>query len=261
MSMLRPPSHTRDHRPSSSPEAADVVTAYGDRALERGSAEGRAAPGPEPGRLLSVSAAARLLGVSSSSLRAWAAAGRVPHVRTPGGHRRFELDELVRWLAERGGAPPAPQNRTQELVPTRLEAMPATATALADAGDDVIAAFEEELGRAHPSGAARPSSARQARVAGALEALADALASGDLAACYRDAEWEGFRHGASGQAGDAPVTEALALRRAVDRVLAPTLAEDAPGRRAVERSLDRMAVRVAAGYADGVRCRLRSALE
>jgi len=211
--------------------------------------------------LLSVSAAARLLGVSSSSLRAWAAAGRVPHVRTPGGHRRFELDELVRWLADRGGAPPAPQNRLQELVPTRLEAMPETAAALADAADDVLDAFEEEFARTRPPGAVRPSSARQARVLAALESLAEALAGGDLSECYRDAEWEGFRNGASGQPGDAPVTEALALRRAVDRVLGPALVARTADQRAVERSLDRMAVRVAAGYADGVRCRLRSTLE
>ncbi len=215
---------------------------------------------PEP-RLLTVSAAARLLGVSSSSLRAWAAAGRVPHVRTPGGHRRFELDELVRWLSERGGAPPAPQQRLQELVPTRVEAMPETARALADAGDEVLAAFEEELARTRPRGASRPSAARQTRVLGALDSLAAALDSGDLAGAYRDAEWEGFRHGASGQPGDAPVTEALALRRAVDRVLGPILATRPAEQRAVERSLDRMAVRVAAGYADGVRCRLRSAIE
>lgn len=212
-------------------------------------------------RLLTVSAAARLLGVSSSSLRAWAAAGRVPHVRTPGGHRRFELDELERWLSERGGAPPAPQQRLQELVPTRVEAMPETARALVDAGDEVLAAFEEELARTRPSGASRPSAARQTRVLGALEALAAALDSGDLAGAYRDAEWEGFRHGASGQPGDAPVTEALALRRAVDRVLGLILAARPDEQRAVERSLDRMAVRVAAGYADGVRCRLRSTLE
>jgi excisionase family DNA binding protein len=224
------------------------------------------APSARPGaasesRLLTVSAAARLLGVSSSSLRAWAAAGRVPHVRTPGGHRRFELDELVRWLSERGGAPPAPQQRLQELVPTRVEAMPETAQALADASDEVLAAFEEELARTRPSGANRPSAARQTRVLGALEALAGALESGDLAGAYRDAEWEGFRHGASGQPGDAPVTEALALRRAVDRVLGPILSARPAEGRAVERSLDRMAVRVAAGYADGVRCRLRSTLE
>ena len=211
--------------------------------------------------LLSVSAAARLLGVSSSSLRAWAAAGRVPHVRTPGGHRRFELDELVRWLADRGGAPPAPQNRLQELVPTRLEAMPETSAALAGAAGDVLEAFEEEFARTRPPGAARPSSARRARVLAALDSLAEALAGGDLSECYRDAEWEGFRNGASGQPGDSPVTEALALRRAVDRVLGPALATRTSDQRAVERSLDRMAVRVAAGYADGVRCRLRSTLE
>ncbi len=241
--------------------ATEVVTGYGAQADERTSFDVRPPAAVEGPRLLSVSAAARLLGVSSSSLRAWAAAGRVPHVRTPGGHRRFELDELVRWLAERGGAPPAPQHRLQELVPTRFEAMPETAAVLAEASGDVLAAFEEELSRARPSGAIRPSVARRSRVLGVLEALTEALESGDLAACYRDAEWEGFRHGASGQPGDAPVTEALALRRAVDRVLAPGIAENAPGRRVVERSLDRMAVRVAAGYADGVRCRLRSSLE
>ena len=236
-----------------------MATAGSARLDERTAAP--ATKGATEPRLLTVSAAARLLGVSSSSLRAWAAAGRVPHVRTPGGHRRFELDELVRWLSERGGAPPAPQQRLQELVPTRVEAMPETARALADSGDEVLAAFEEELARTRPSGASRPSAARQTRVLGALEALAGALDSGDLAGAYRDAEWEGFRHGASGQPGDAPVTEALALRRAVDRVLGPILASRPAEGRAVERSLDRMAVRVAAGYADGVRCRLRSTLE
>ncbi len=238
-----------------------MVASHGTTTGPRTGGGDRAVPRIGAPRLLSVSAAARLLGVSSSSLRAWAAAGRVPCVRTPGGHRRFELDELVRWLADRGGAPPAPQTRTQELVPTRVEAMPETAERLSDAGDEVLAAFEDELSRTRRGAAGRPSASRQARVLGALESLAAALESGDLSTCYRDAEWEGFRHGASGQTGDGPVTEALALRRAVDRVLGPRI-EARPGdRRAVERSLDRMAVRVAAGYADGVRCRLRSSLE
>jgi excisionase family DNA binding protein len=215
---------------------------------------------PAPAQLLSVSAAARLLGVSSSSLRAWAAAGRVPHVRTAGGHRRFPLDDLVNWLAERGGAPPSPHQRLGELVPTRIEPLPDVAQRLQSAGDEVLAAFEDELERIRPTGGARPSSARQARVTAALEGLALALAGGDLSECYQEAEWEGFRHGASGQAGDAPVTEALALRRAVDRALAPEIAGRPEGR-AIERALDRMAVRVAAGYAEGVRCRLRSAVE
>lgn len=211
-------------------------------------------------QLLSVSAAARLLGVSASSLRAWAAAGHVPHVRTPGGHRRFEVDRLVTWLAERGGAPPAPAQRSHELVPTRVEADPGTAGALRTRVDQVVAAFERELARTRGGAAARRSVARTARVRAALSTLAAGLESGDLGECYRDAEWEGFRQGAAGQAGDGPIIEALALRRAVDRVVGAGDAVPA-GMRAIERTMDRMTVRVAAGYADGVRCRLRSAME
>ena len=57
------------------------------------------------------------------------------------------------------------------------------------------------------------------------------------------------------------MTEALSVRRAVDRVLAPASKSRPLDRRALERALDRIAVRVASGYADGVRCRLRSAAE
>ena len=220
-------------------------------------AERQGAPGGP--QLLSVSAAARLLGVSSSSLRAWAAAGRVPHVRTPGGHRRFELDELVRWLAERGGAPPAPAPRSPELVPTRMEPMPALGAALEERTGAVVESFEQELAQTHQPGAARAAAGRRSRVLAALESLAGGLASGELGDCYGDAEWEGFRHGASGSPGDAVLTEALAVRRAVNRTLGPVCAGRPLDRRALERALDRIAVRVATGYADGVRCRLRTA--
>lgn len=210
-------------------------------------------------QLLSVSSAARLLGVSASSLRAWAAAGQVPHVRTPGGHRRFEVDRLVEWLEERGGSPPAPAQRAPELVPTRMEAEPALAAAVRANIEPILAAFEHELARARGGAAPRPSAARATRVRTALTTLADGLENGDLGECYRDAEWEGFRQGAAGQSGDGAVIEALALRRAVDRVLETNAAAREQGLRAVERVLDRMTIRVAAGYADGVRCRLRSA--
>jgi excisionase family DNA binding protein len=219
-------------------------------------AEGGRAKSPQ---LLSVSAAARLLGVSSSSLRAWAAAGRVPHVRTPGGHRRFELDELVRWLAERGGAPPAPVTRTGELVPTRVEPMPALAGSLRERAEAVVHSFEDEIGLGRGSAPVRAPAGRRSRVLAAVESLADALERGDLGECYGEAEWEGFRHGASGQPGDAVVTEALAVRRAIDRELHPVCAGRPLDQRALERALDRMAVRVASGYAEGVRCRLRTA--
>lgn len=209
--------------------------------------------------LLSVSAAARMLGVSPSSLRAWAAAGRVPHVRTPGGHRRFERDQLVRWLSERGGGPPALQNRTSELLPTRIDPMPDVSVLLAELRPEVMQAFEEELARTRTGGTIRASSARQHRVVETLGAIAEGVERGDLSVFLRDAEWEGFRHGAAGLPGDGPVTEALALRRALDRTLTPRLSGGPERRRGIERAMDRMAVRVAAGYAEGVRTRIRAA--
>lgn len=48
--------------------------------------------------------AARYLGISDSTLRRWADAGRVGHRRTLGGQRRFERAELDRVLeAQRRG--------------------------------------------------------------------------------------------------------------------------------------------------------------
>ena len=213
------------------------------------------------GELLSVSAAARMLGVSPSSLRAWAASGRVPHVRTPGGHRRFRREELVDWLAEHGGEPPAQSPRTQELVPSRIDPMPDLAAAMAKLRPELVQVFEEELVRTRIGGAHRASAARQTRVSGTLETLTEGIRTGDLAGALREAEWEGLRYGAAGQHGDIPVTEALALRRAVDRVLESSFTAAPQQQRTVERALDRLAIRVAAGYADGVRVRLRARSE
>lgn len=237
---------------------SDLTNHTGREAGTTGTSSSAVLPGPE---LLSVSAAARMLGVSPSSLRAWAAAGRVPHVRTPGGHRRFQRDELVRWLAEHGGEPAAQPARAPELVPSRIDAVPDASTGLRTHRDALLAVFEEELARTRSTGTMRASAARQARVGATIDALADGIRRGDLAVCLREAEWEGFRHGAAGSSGDAPVTEALALRRAVDRVLEPVLEGAPEGQRVVERAMDRLAVRVAAGYAEGVRVRLRATSE
>src|SRR5690606_33112984 len=117
--------------------------------------------------------------------------------------------------------------------------------------EPILAAFEHELARTRGGAAPRPSAARATRVRTALTTLADGLENGDLGECYRDAEWEGFRQGAAGQSGDGAVIEALALRRAVDRVLETNAAAREQGLRAVERVLARMTIRVAAGYADG----------
>jgi excisionase family DNA binding protein len=50
------------------------------------------------GPWLSLSDAARYLGVHFTTLRRWADAGEVPYIRTPGGRRRFALPDLQRFL-------------------------------------------------------------------------------------------------------------------------------------------------------------------
>jgi excisionase family DNA binding protein len=48
---------------------------------------------------LTVSAAARHLGVSLSTVRRWSDAGHLRGYRTPGGQRRFTVDQLDAFLA------------------------------------------------------------------------------------------------------------------------------------------------------------------
>jgi diguanylate cyclase (GGDEF)-like protein/excisionase family DNA binding protein len=59
----------------------------------------------DAGQTMTLGQAAALLSISSSTLRRWADDGRVPTVRTSGGHRRFRLSEL------RQLAPPTPSVR------------------------------------------------------------------------------------------------------------------------------------------------------
>ncbi len=54
----------------------------------------------DPSRLVSLKAAATAVGVSSSTLRRWADDGRLPAIRTAGGHRRFPLEGVRRLAAD-----------------------------------------------------------------------------------------------------------------------------------------------------------------
>jgi excisionase family DNA binding protein len=54
----------------------------------------------EPRRLeLTASEAAKLLGVSLSTVRRWSDAGVLPTYRTPGGQRRYSRAEVERFVA------------------------------------------------------------------------------------------------------------------------------------------------------------------
>jgi hypothetical protein len=131
--------------------------------------------------------------------------------------------------------------------------------ALRERVPEVVAAIERQLDERRSTGPRRPALARRARLAEDVATLADAMVEGDLTSSFREAEWQGFRHGAAGHPGEVPVGEALALRRAVDGALEGVYRSRGElERRAVERLLDRLAVRVAAGYADGLRSRLRA---
>jgi len=60
---------------------------------------------PQPRLGLSISEAARVLGVSLSTVRRWSDAGVLPSYRTPGGQRRYSREQLEAFLRslQRGG--------------------------------------------------------------------------------------------------------------------------------------------------------------
>jgi excisionase family DNA binding protein len=51
-------------------------------------------------RLLTISEAARRLGINQKTLRAWADKGLIAHVRTPTGYRRFDPAVIKQLLAD-----------------------------------------------------------------------------------------------------------------------------------------------------------------
>ena len=204
-----------------------------------------------PSRLLSVSSAARLVGASPSSLRAWASAGEIPHLRTRGGHRGFEVEELTAWLAARGGRLPPAAERPPERVPSRIPAEPKLAALVRASGAQIMREFERRMSF-DPTARRRLTAGKKGRAHDSLECLADGLEAGDLGDCFRDAEWEGFRAGAGGQPGENVIVSALALRAAVGRVVHDQSDIGPAAQRSLDRVLDRLVVRVAAGYADGI---------
>ncbi len=56
----------------------------------------------EAERLLTISQAARRLGVHQNTLRTWADKGLVRHVKLPSGYRRFMVAEIDRLRREMG---------------------------------------------------------------------------------------------------------------------------------------------------------------
>ena len=55
------------------------------------------------GRLLRTREVALLFEVSERAVTDWATRGRIPSIRTPGGHRRYPADAVARLLLDEGG--------------------------------------------------------------------------------------------------------------------------------------------------------------
>ena len=204
--------------------------------------------------LIPISAAARLLGVSVSSLRAWAAAGRVPHERTPGGHRRFDRAVLREWMEARGArVPEHDPSHPVHLVPGRITPRPRAAAAIGQAAPRIADEATALVADGRPR-SRRMSTALRARLLEQAETLARALATGDLAPCIREAEWRAFRDGAADVPATRPMGEARALARAAERAAADAGLEGDDLATCCE-ALDRLTAHAAAGLAAGRRSR------
>lgn len=92
------------------------------------------------GEHLTSTQAAAYLGVARRTLRLWADDGRVPHYRTPGGHRRFLRSDLAALRAQRQVGRPLrdPDRQAMAWAQAIDEAL---ASAVAALGPDEGAAF------------------------------------------------------------------------------------------------------------------------
>src|SRR4051794_34612809 len=96
-----------DAGPAATPQSGATMFSYagsfdeaigGEESLPEGPREKRdqASGDAQPGEntWLSIDAACKLLGVDQSTLRRWSDSGKIPVFRTPGGHRRYNEEDL-----------------------------------------------------------------------------------------------------------------------------------------------------------------------
>ena len=115
------------------------------RALRARAAKSSRRRAPED-RQITLQAAAATLAISPSRLRRWADEGRIPSVRTAGGHRRFSLAAVRRLAAESGVRP------TVRPVEPPATPLPVLAETLRAHGRQLAAAAAAAIYREGPPG-------------------------------------------------------------------------------------------------------------
>lgn len=203
-------------------------------------------PRRSEGPWVSISAAARALGVSTSTLRVWASEGRIPHVRTAGGHRRFNPEGLRDWLASQpGNAVPLPRRAA-----FRLEPAANMAQVIRGAAETVIRTIEQHL-EGQPLAEFRrlPDNERRATVLAWLDTLADAFAAGTLSVALEQANQYGRQHGLAGSSAELALTGGLALERALEDALIQ-MGVSAEDRQRVTAAMATLSLRVAVSWAE-----------
>lgn len=212
----------------------------------KGSTASRRTDGP----WLSVSSAARALGVSPSTLRLWASEGRIPHVRTAGGHRRFDPEELKDWLARQ----PARPGRAPRRASATISVRPTLAAALRAHSGQVSEAVEGLVeGPAETAYRRLPPAERRNVVKAWVDALAEGFESGSLADALERADTYGRAHGLAGSSAEVTLGGSLALERGMDLALAGTpQAVNDDERNEVVAAMGQLTVRVATAWAAAV---------
>jgi excisionase family DNA binding protein len=95
---------------------------------------------------LTVPAVARILDVSPTSVKRWVAQGRLPCLRTPGGHRRFRRSDVDAFAGKNLVAASRPSNGDEGAVSALVRKMNRLETlyeCLAESLDDIARSLED----------------------------------------------------------------------------------------------------------------------
>lgn len=128
-------------------------------------------------RRLSSAQLGEALGLRPATVQQYAREGRIPCELTPGGHRRFDLDEVrAALLAEKGASASSTERaaRTSVFGPSKRARAMAAARAVRTTDADVAAAAERRAAPQAGAVEAPRSTAAAAMCSAAVELLANA---------------------------------------------------------------------------------------